>query len=181
MSYTGPSLVEQCYDEIIDFVTGANLTAKLADYASRSTDGLPLSKPAVVLLGDYDLKDIRPDQFPVVIVKPGTVTVNPEGEIRPLGENLYVFEISFWLGIRGENIQNMQLQLFRYDNAFQDIVDDPRTVPTQKTLTNSIRQVVAFAYHTTLRMETYMAAATFIDIKIKTQFPRGINAPYTGG
>lgn len=181
MSYTGPSLIEQCYDEIIDFVTGANLATKIADYNSRITDALKLMAPAKVFLGDYDLKDIRPDQFPAVIVKPGTVTVNPEGEQRPLGENLYIFEISFWYAIRGENIQNMQLQLFRYDNAFQDIVDDPRTVPTQKTLTNSIRQVIAFAYHTTLRMETYMAAATFIDIKVKTQFPRGINAPYTGG
>lgn len=183
--YTGPSLVEQCYDEIIDFVTGANLTAKCTDYTSRSTDGIVLRPPIAVLVGDYELSQLRADQFPGVIVKPGTVTVNPENEVFPLGVNLYIFEISIWMAIKGD-IQGgkeiLQTQCFRYNNAFQDIIDDPRIVPDSNhpAIINAIRRVVAFDYHRTIQAQQYLMMATFIDFKVKAQFRRGENAPSTG-
>ena len=117
-------------------------------------------------------------------MKPGQVLINPDGVAHPFQMDAYVVEAQFWICIKGDSGNNglsiMTKQLFRYDSAFKDIFDDPRSLPTEPTLIEAIRHVPGINYHTTLKMEGYLSAATFIGTSVNTQVPRGVNAPYTG-
>lgn len=170
MITTYVSVIEQVYDEFIEFIWN-NLPEKLESYEVNCDDDLSLPMFQEKLRGDYDIKHLH--LYPGMIIKPGTIEINPEGETRPTTKDLLVFDFSLWLIVKGgDDIENLQRQCERYVWAVKEITDDPDCLPTQTSLVGSIRRVYGIDWHAIVKKQQANIAAGFVDIELKIQINR---------
>jgi hypothetical protein len=159
------SFIEQCYDELIEFVW-AELPDMLEEYEATSKDNIRLPMLASKFIGDYDIGQLN--LWPALILKPGQVLINPDNEVRALSKDLLIYNVSFWICVKGADVDVLQRQVDRYCWALKRIIDNPAIKPTQTTLSNAIRKVVAIDFHETVKVTQMMLFAGFVDVQIKT-------------
>jgi len=163
------SVPEQICDHVIDFVW-TNLPEKLSDYEASTADQIHLKMFEQKLIGDYDLSEAR--LYPCLILKPISVAINPDEDEMTMGKDVIVFEMSFWIALRGADLDVLQRQAHRYAWAIKEIIDDPDCTPTQTTLTNAIRRVERIEYHEAIKIQQMTLMGAFVDVTIKTQVLR---------
>lgn len=163
------SFIEKLRDEIVDFVW-SNLPGVLQDYETLSEDDIKLPMFKEKLVGDYLIDNIT--MFPGLILKPGSINLNPDNEQRPFSKDLVIFEGSFWASMKGSNVGTMQKQMDRYAWAIKTILDSQLFTPTQPTLVDAIRNATMIDYHEGMKVELFTISTVFVDFRIKTYADR---------
>jgi hypothetical protein len=80
--------------------------------------------------------------------------------------------MSFWVAVKGADLDVLQRMVSRYCWAIKEILDDPDSIPTQVTLMDAIRRVERIEYHEAIKIQQMTLYGGFVDCTIKTQVLR---------
>jgi hypothetical protein len=175
MSYS--SIVEQVFDEFQEYLI-LKLPKVLSDYHTEQPDlDLPMFRQ--IIRGDYQISQLKSNMFPAILVRPGTILINPQNEQRAVNRDLIIFNFSLWLVTSGnvstakfEAIENLQRVNERYAWAVKEIIDSPSYIPTQDSLINSRRSVTAMDWSAVETGNDCAYSSAYVDVELRTEINR---------
>lgn len=115
------SVVETVIDGIKDYIED-NIGDYLDDEQKTSADQLRLPDFVNIYIGDHELSSI--DSFPTLMFRYGDIEITEE----TTQQDLYTFNLTFWIALSDSSYENMQRRLFRYTHCIKEIFDDDRTL-----------------------------------------------------
>jgi len=115
------SAIEIVIDGIKDYIED-NIGDYLDEEEKTASDHLRLPNFVNIYLGDHELSAI--DAFPTLMFRYGEIEINEE----TTQQDLYTFNLTFWIALSDSNYEIMQRRLFRYTHCMKKIFDDDRTL-----------------------------------------------------
>lgn len=115
------SIIELVVDSIKEYIED-HLPEYLTDEESSNSDHLKLPMFGDIFIGDHDIASI--DSFPCLLFRYNQIGITQETTTQ----DLYTFNISFWIAHSDTSYENMQRTLFRYTHCFKAIFDNDRTL-----------------------------------------------------
>ena len=115
------STIETVIDGIKDYISN-NIGDYLDDEERSSSDHLRLPDFVNIYVGDHELSAI--DSFPALLFRYGQIDITEE----TTQQDLFTFNLTFWIAVSDSSYENMQRRLFRYSHCFKKIFDDDRTL-----------------------------------------------------
>lgn len=115
------AIIETVVDRVKTYIED-NLPEYLTDMESSEEDHLKLPMFGDIFIGDHDISSI--DSYPSLLFRYGQVGITQETTT----EDLFTFNLSFWIVHSDTSYENMQRTLFRYAHCFKAIFDIDRSL-----------------------------------------------------